>query len=235
MSIRYIFFDLDGTLLPMDQDHFIRTYINALSSYMIPYGFDPRQFTETIWKGTVAMFKNDGTQTNQDVFWKVLTAAYGTDARQYESIFNTFYHTRFADVQAACGHDPKSAQTIRKLKEMGFELILATQPIFPSVATETRMKWAGVNQNDFKLYTTYENSSYCKPNPAYYRQIIDTLGAKASECLMVGNDATEDMVAQTLGMDVYLLTNCLINKNGVDLSGYPQGDLDTLLHYIQSM
>ena len=52
---------------------------------------------------------------------------------------------------------------------------------------------------------------------------------------MVGNDATEDMVAQTLGMDVYLLTNCLINKNGVDLSGYPQGDLDTLLHYIQSM
>jgi len=235
MSIRYIFFDLDGTLLPMDQDHFIRTYMGALSTYMIPHGFEPRQFIETVWQGTAAMFQNDGSQTNEDVFWKAFTAAYGPEARQYEPILDTFYHTRFTDVQAACGYDPKAAQTIRKLKEMVFELVLATQPIFPAIATENRMKWAGVDQNDFKLYTTYENSSYCKPNPAYYQQIMDKLGAEASECLMVGNDATEDLVARTLGMNVFLLTNCLINKNGIDLSGYPQGDLDALLHYIQSM
>ena len=235
MSIRYIFFDLDGTLLPMDQDRFIRTYMAALSSYMIPHGFDPRQFVETVWQGIGAMFKNDGSKTNEDVFWQAFTAAYGPDARQYEPILDTFYHTRFADVKSACGYNPKAAQTIRQLKEMGFELVLATQPIFPSIATENRMKWAGLNKNDFKLYTTYENSNYCKPNPAYYQQIMDKLDLKASDCLMVGNDATEDMVAQTLGMDVFLLTDCLINKNGIDLSCYPQGDLDTLLHYIQSM
>jgi hypothetical protein len=51
----------------------------------------------------------------------------------------------------------------------------------------------------------------------------------------VGNDATEDLVAQTLGMKVFLLTGCLINKENKDLSEYPQGDLDALLHYIQSM
>ena len=43
MSLRYILFDLDGTLLPMDQDHFIRTYRDALSTYMIPYGVEPHQ------------------------------------------------------------------------------------------------------------------------------------------------------------------------------------------------
>jgi hypothetical protein len=52
---------------------------------------------------------------------------------------------------------------------------------------------------------------------------------------MVGNDATEDMIAQTIGMKVFLLTDCLINKNNLDLSGYPQGNFDSLLDYIQSM
>ena len=118
---------------------------------------------------------------------------------------------------------------------MGYTLALATNPIFPAIATETRMRWAGLDQGDFVLYTTYENSSYCKPNPAYYRQVLQKLGAHPQECLMVGNDAEEDLVAESLGMKVFLITNCLINKQDQDLSRYPQGDLDALLHYIQSM
>lgn len=235
MSIRYIFFDLDGTLLPMDQDQFIRTYMGALSTYMAPHGFEPKQLVKTIWHGTGAMFNNNGAASNEDVFWDNFTAVYGPDVRQQEPIFDTFYRTRFADVKSSCGYDPKAAQTVKKLKQMGFELVLATQPIFPAIATETRMLWAGLDKNVFKLYTTYENSNFCKPNPAYYRQILEKVGAEASECLMVGNDVTEDMIAQTLGMKVFLLTDCLINKEGKDLSGYPQGNLDALLHYIQSM
>ena len=235
MSIQYILFDLDGTLLPMDQDHFIRTYMGALSAYMEPHGFDPKHFIETVWRGTGAMFKNDGLRTNEEVFWLNFSAVYGPEARQYEPILNTFYHTRFDDVQVSCGYDPKAAQTVKTLKEMGFRLVLATQPIFPAIATESRMKWAGLDRNDFELYTTYENSSFAKPNPAYYQQILDTLGADPSQCLMVGNDATEDLAAETLGMKVFLVTNCLINKEGKDLSRYPKGDLDALLYYIQSM
>lgn len=235
MSLRYILFDLDGSLLPMDQDHFIRTYFGALSSYMEPHGFEPRRFIDTVWRGTIAMFKNDGSKTNEDVFWQVFTADYGEDARCYEQILDTFYHIHFPNVQSACGYDPKAQSTIRKLKEMGYELVLATQPIFPSIATETRMKWAGLNRDDFKFYTTYENSSFSKPNPAYYQQVLNKIGAEPSECLMVGNDATEDLIAETLGIKVFLLTNCLINKEHKDLSGYPQGDLDALLNYLQSI
>jgi FMN phosphatase YigB (HAD superfamily) len=235
MSIRYILFDLDGTLLPMDQDQFIRSYFGALSTYMEPHGFEPKRFIETIWHCTGAMFKNDGSHTNEEVFWHAFTAAYGADARQYEPILDTFYHTHFPSVQSVCGYDPEASKTVQTLKQMGFELILATQPIFPAIATETRMKWAGLDQNDFKLYTTFENSSFSKPNPDYYQQILDKIGTKPSDCLMVGNDATEDLVAETLGMKVFLLTNCLINKSNKDLSGYPQGDWNALLQYIHSM
>ena len=38
---RAIFFDLDGTLLPMDQDAFVKRYFGILSKYFAAVGFDP--------------------------------------------------------------------------------------------------------------------------------------------------------------------------------------------------
>jgi FMN phosphatase YigB (HAD superfamily) len=121
------------------------------------------------------------------------------------------------------------------LKEKGKRLVLATNPIFPALATECRMGWAGLSPEDFEMYTTYENSSFCKPNTEYYRAILYSIGLSAEECLMVGNDVGEDMVASTLGMKVFLLTDCLINKAGEDISVYPQGGFDELISYLETL
>ena len=112
---------------------------------------------------------------------------------------------------------------------MGLRVALATNPIFPAVATQSRIRWAGLESEDFELYTTYENIGYCKPNPDYYREIAKRLGVSPEGCLMVGNDVTEDMVASETGMQVFLLTDCLINKERKDISVYPRGSLLTLL------
>ena len=105
-------------------------------------------------------------------------------------------------------------------------------PIFPAIATRKRIAWAGLAPEDFELYTTYENSRYCKPNLEYYKEIINELGAKPEECLMVGNDVGDDMVAGKLGMKVFLLTDCLINKADINVSEYPNGNFDDLIKYI---
>ena len=115
------------------------------------------------------------------------------------------------------------------------KIVLATNPIFPAIATQKRMSWAGFEPNDFELYTTFENSRFCKPNVAYYQDILDQLGLKAEECIMVGNDVNEDMVAQKLGMKVFLLTDCLINVDNKDILHYPQGSFDELLDYITTL
>ena len=52
---------------------------------------------------------------------------------------------------------------------------------------------------------------------------------------MVGNDAYEDMVAQKLGMKVFLLTHSLINDKDIDISIYPNGDFDDLRDYIMTL
>ena len=120
------------------------------------------------------------------------------------------------------------------LKDAGVRIVLATNPIFPAVATESRMKWAGLSPADFELYTTYENSRYCKPNPEYYKEIFAKLGCEGSDCIMVGNDVEEDMVpASALGAKVFLLTDCLINKKERDITAYPHGGFAELKEFLK--
>lgn len=44
----------------------------------------------------------------------------------------------------------------------------------------------------------------------------------------------EDMAAQTAGIDVFLLTDCLINKGREDISRYPRGSFEQLIRFIES-
>lgn len=235
MSIRCILFDLDGTLLPMDQDVFVTAYFGRLAAKLAPHGYEPKKLIDAIWGGTAAMIKNDGSMTNEAAFWRFFCTVFGEDAIKDEPKFEEFYRTDFQLVQSSCGFDARAAQTIDALKEMGFTLALATNPIFPAIATESRMRWAGLNKKNFVFYTTYENSRYCKPNPKYYQDILDQLDVKGEECLMVGNDVGDDMVAQELGMKVFLLTDCLINKHNVDISVYPHGSFEELMEYIRTL
>ena len=66
--IRLIATDLDGTLLPMDQEAFIRLYFGALTQKFEPYGFDPQKLIQGLWAGMKAMQENDGSKTNEGVF-----------------------------------------------------------------------------------------------------------------------------------------------------------------------
>ena len=43
MSIKAILFDLDGTLVPMDQDEFVKDYFKRISTKLVPYGYEPKQ------------------------------------------------------------------------------------------------------------------------------------------------------------------------------------------------
>ena len=138
-------------------------------------------------------------------------------------------------MKEVCGYNPQAAEVVKYLKKSGIRVALATNPIFPAIATQKRIRWAGLEPEEFELYTTYENCSYCKPNPEYYREIIKQLGVKPEECLMVGNDVGDDMVAETLGMKVFLLTDCLINKENVDISEIPNGGFENLRTYLEEM
>ena len=235
MSIKAILFDLDGTLLPMDQDTFAKAYISGLGKAAVPYGYEPKTMMNAIMAGTVAMVKNSGEKTNEGVFWDTLAGAFGESIRKDYHMYDEFYQTDFQKVKDVCGFEPRAKEIIDFVKKKGFRIVLATNPLFPSVATESRIRWADLNVEDFECFTSYENSYHCKPNLDYYRDILDKLALAPDECLMVGNDVGEDMIASQLGMKVFLLTPCLINRKNEDISAYPHGGIDELLGYIKKL
>lgn len=236
MKITTILFDLDGTLLPMDNDEFTKGYFKLLVKKLAPYGYEPQKLIDGIWSGTAAMVKNDGTKPNEQAFWEKFSKMFGEKALTDKPLFDEFYEKEFQSAKAICGFNPKAAVAVHTIKEMGYRIALATNPIFPSTATESRISWAGFDPNDFELYTTYENIGYCKPNPEYYREIARRLGVNPEQCLMVGNDVTEDMeAAQKAGMSVFLLTDCLINKERNDISAYPRGSFEQLMDFANKL
>ena len=234
MKLTTILFDLDGTLLPMDNDAFTRGYFRLLAAKLAPHGYEPKQLVDGIWAGTAAMVKNDGSRTNEKAFWDRFSSIFGDAVPEDLPLFEEFYETDFQAAKAFCGFNPDAAATVQAVKELGLCVVLATNPIFPAVATRSRIRWAGLTPEDFELYTTYENIGLCKPNPDYYREIMKRLGVRPEECLMVGNDATEDMAAAETGMRVFLLTDCLLNRDNRDISAWPHGGFPQLMDYIKS-
>lgn len=235
MEITTVLFDLDGTLLPMDQEAFVKDYFGHIATKLAPQGYDPKKLMDTIWRGTAAMVRNDGSKTNEDAFWEYAVSVYGDKIAADKHFFDEFYELEFDKVKAVCGYHPAAAGIVHGLKTRGFRVDLATNPIFPARATQWRIQWAGLQPEDFEMYTVYENSRYCKPNPCYYKDILARLNVSAEECLMVGNDVDEDMIASQLGMRVFLLTDCLINKNDADISQYPHGSFEDLSSFLASV
>ncbi len=234
MGIKTVLFDLDGTLLPMEQEAFVKAYFGGLTKKLVPAGYEPEALVKAIWQGTGAMIANDGAQTNETVFWNTFAEIFGEKIRQDLPLFDEFYKTDFNSVKQVCGKNPLALKVVEFLKNNNINLVLATNPIFPQIATYSRIKWAGLKAEDFSYITTYENSHFCKPNIKYYGEILKALNFSPENCLMVGNDVSEDMITEKLGMKVFLITDNLINKENADISVFPNGDFNQLLEFLQN-
>lgn len=230
-----VIFDLDGTLLPMVQENFLDMYFKSLAMKMTPYGLDAKKLIQAVWAGTKSMIENDGTMSNEERFWSTFTGIQGEEMRRLEPVFEEFYQNEFHNARSATSTNPLALQCVKLLKDKGYTLVLATNPVFPRIATLNRIKWAGLCEEDFEWITTYENSSYCKPNLKYYQEILEQIGKNPEECIMIGNDVREDMCVANIGMDTYLLSDCLINSEDVDLKDYRQGCFADLLEYIKKL
>ncbi|MBQ5398040.1 MAG: HAD family hydrolase [Ruminococcus sp.] len=235
--LKYIFFDLDGTMLPMNQEDFIKVYFTALCERFCPVlKLDNETLIKYIWKSTSSMIKNDGSEPNIKAFWRTFAKLYGKEILGYVKEFDNFYQNEFFSTKKASGYNPNVPEAIKTLRRKGYTLVAATNPLFPEIAINTRLGWAGVGKEDFALVTTYENSSTCKPNPKYFEEIMGKLKAEPKECLMVGNDVDEDILSsKKAGMSSYLITDCLINKSSTDYSEFKNGTMRDFLSYARRL
>ncbi len=230
-----ILFDLDGTLIPFFQDDFIRAYFAALVHHMTPLGFDGETLVKAVWRGTNAMVANDGRVTNRQLFWEVFTHDLGIQALSLETHLEDFYLTDFDKVRSILREDADRSDLIRSLRRRGYQVILATTPIFPRVAVETRLAWVGLSGGDFDYITSYENCRHSKPNTAYYTDILDATGIPGENCLMIGNNPIDDMAAMDVGISAWLVTDYIENPQNVPIERYPHGNYARLEQILMAL
>lgn len=235
MKYKAILFDMDGTLVPMDTETFANGYFVGLYKKLAHFGVDSKVIVDAIWKGTAAMVKNDGSRPNGDVFWEIFPKLTGISREEGDPICIDFYSGDFNAAKAFTGENPLAAEAVKTARSKAEKVILSTNPIFPMVGQITRMSWVGLKPEDFDLVTSYESDCYCKPNPKYYDSIFERTGVKPEECLLIGNDETEDMYAGSqAGLNCYLVTDCLIPSKKHPWTG-PRGTFKEMLEMLKNL
>lgn len=220
----------------MDQDVFTRQYFTALGAHAAKYGYQPRAVVSAVAQGATDMVENDGKKLNNDVFWAAFFKAFPDRDRSEEKIFDEFYETSFDGLKSVAQVNPDAKAVVERLAaKSGLRLVLASNPVFPRIAQERRVRWAGIEPSVFCHVTSYENSHYCKPNPAYFTEIAEVINARPDECLMIGNDAVEDGAAIAAGFKFFLLTDGLLHGDGFDLNAVPHGGYIELNAYLDEL
>lgn len=228
-----ILFDLDGTLLPLEMRDFERAYFKSLCAAFPE--LPSEKLVASVWAGTRAMIKNTGPRTNREAFAEVFTAESGMEYYENEPRFLEYYRTGFQSCREVCRITGESRALVDLLRGKGYLAAIATNPLFPEIATHSRLRWLGLDPDSFPLVTTFENSHSAKPNPAYYREVLQKLSLRPEDCVMIGNDAGEDGCARELGIEVFLMTDHLYNPNGLPCDGFPQGSLSDFLVWAESL
>lgn len=202
-SIRAILFDLDGTLLSNDMGVFLPHYFELLTSH-VAHIMPPDRFMSHLLHASQEMLDNDGRATNEEVFAAAFYPLAGRSREEMEPVLLDFYANKFPTLQQYTGRKPEARQVVRQAFDLGYDVVIATNPLFPSTATEQRLAWAGVADFPYRLVTSYENSRAAKPNLVYFEQILEAIGQPPDASLVVG-DEDMDMVAGSLGCPTFLV------------------------------
>jgi len=230
-----LLFDLDGTLLPLDMEKFTLRYFEELCNKFSTI-IEPKLLQEAIWASIKYMVCNtEREKTNMECFFEDFRTRVNYDLGKLIPIFDEFYNKDFVNIKDVSNPSPLVIELIEILKNNGYDLVIATNPLFPRDAIYHRIAWAGLNIDDFMLVTTYENMHFCKPNVQYYEEILEMIDKRPENTMMVGNDVQEDIVASQLGIKTYLIEDCLIDRKNPVYTPDFRGNLNDFYNFVKKL
>ena len=190
----------------MDENEFVLSYASNLASYFNDVFKNPQIFIKHLLEGTKYMVTNQSSEVNINKFFEYFTPQCGglTEDTIYRR-FLDFYTNDFDKVKNIVTTDPIVPKIFKKVLQRKFKIVIATNPIFPEIATRKRLMWAGLENflDNLLLITHGEQFNTSKPHKDYYKQILEIINTKANQCLMVGNDVYNDGSASLIGMKYY--------------------------------
>ena len=228
-GLKALLLDLDDTLIDNPMDTFIPAYFQALENFVADV-VSPKLFIAELLAATRTMSHNDGSgPSNEEVFSEAFYPAVGVPRAELEPLLERFYAEAFPKLRPLTDPRPAAPRIIEWAQGRGLQVVIATNPLFPRTAIEQRMEWGGIGVGTFTYdrVTSYENSHATKSRPAYYSEILDALGRRPEECLMVGDNWEWDVAcAAEAGIAGFWIAAAGENPPSPEAETVGQGSLD---------
>ena len=204
--LKAVLIDLDNTMVLYDEPAFFMRYFEKLCKAMADL-FPAEELMARVIKAVSALQENDGREKNSRFFMKVFMGRRPGAPGEIWQRFMTFYEKDYPRIEADASAAGGLHAVLDRLQRRPLKLVMASNPIYPLIAMEKRMAWAGIETGRFQLLTHMVNMSFVKPRKGYYRQICEAIGEPPEMCLMVGNDPVNDMAAARAGLKTYRTTD----------------------------
>jgi len=233
--IRAALFDLDGTLIDVDMQQFVPTYLCRLAGRLAAYA-DPQRTVRTLHAAVMSML--DGTSGEcslEELLRTMLAEQLQLDWPDYQAGLAAFCREDLDELRPMVKPHPLARALVHSCLARGWRVALATNPIFPRAVIEARIAWGGLADLPFQPVTSYETSRHCKPQAGFFNDLLAELDLEPPACLMVGNDTLHDLAAARLGLPTCLLTTWRIDRPGSGLSADWEGPHDALLELLQEL
>ncbi|MBO8141461.1 MAG: HAD family phosphatase [Firmicutes bacterium] len=202
--IEALLVDLDGTLLDIDFDGFMRDYLAGLTARFADCA-PPERFQRQLLASMWAMIhNNDPDRTVLDAFLEDFSRSLPLPENALER-FNSYYVHDFPRLSSWGRPMPGARELLESAFARELPVVVATAPFYPEAAIRERLRWAGVDDLPFRLITSSEVMHRCKPFPDYYLEIAERIGVRPERCLMVGDETVMDGSAARTGMRVALV------------------------------
>ncbi len=224
--------DLDDTLLQNDMETFIPAYLQALSKYLSEK-VSPDHLVKQLMRATQIMIANDRPdRTLKETFDQAFYPAIGIEESQIHQEIEAFYQNQFPQLEGLTRPMPGAVELVTQALQRQYNLILATNPLFPLLANLHRLKWAGLAESipAFRLIASYETYHFAKPNAAFFMELLARDGWREQGAVMVGNDLEMDILpAKKVGLKTFLVS---ANPTAPESIG---GKLENVIPWIDQM
>lgn len=204
-GITTLLFDIDNTLLLFDDHEFMRIYVELIHKYFRREEPNLKKFMSIFLTSTNKMtHKNPSNLDNLTKFGVDFESRIGLSKSEIITRFQQFYRTDFIKVCQIMKLHP-IAMELLKLASTYFHLVAATNPLFPRIANETRFSQTGLDAFPWVEITSAEDYHYAKPHIEFYEELLDRIDKSPTECMIIGDDPINDMVAGRLGIKTFLV------------------------------
>ena len=205
--ITTLLFDLDDTLLGNDMGTFLPAYFERLAGYFGGAAGGERLVPEMLTATRAMIGNTDPERRLIDVFDDCFSEGTGWARADYKLRLDQFYAGAYRELHSLTTPRPEARQVVDWAFTRGYQVAIATSPLFPLSAIHERLRWAGLDHLPFALVTSVDTSHFAKPRPEYYAEVLARLGRRPDQAVMIGNDWDNDIVpAAALGMKTYWVT-----------------------------